>query len=294
MKYTGNKLGFYIDPSHPELEAHLDWLSEREISCIGAPSHDSLENGLVRRLENLMEKYGMRMASLHGAPFLLSPDGNDFGLKPAYHGLFERVRRWNAEAIILHFRSVQHPWRVGVWWQDTDYIQGIGVEECDRRQGRMLEWICGEAAKSGTSVALENVPQFFPYSYDAREIASVVRSYGIPNLGVCFDSGHAHLGDLDVSLVAGELGSTLITTHLHDNFGWKGPLSSIPEVDLHLVPGIGTIDWRVLLRAFRSIDYSGPFIFEDPNLPGVFDVRKVWELTLANWEIFEVLAARKA
>ena len=284
-----NDVGFYVDPVHPNLERHLSWLHEHGVRCIGGPCHPATEE-VIRRMERLMEKFEMRMASLHGVPALLSPDGDDDRLKPEYLPLFERAKRWNVEAVVLHFRHLELPWREGVWWEETDYITRIGLREYDRRQGRMLEWICGEAAKSKTVIALENKPQLWPYGYNTVEIAETVRGLNIPNLGICFDSGHGNLGEINPVQVLSGLGKTLVTTHLHDNFGWRGPRCPLPDCDLHLVPGLGTIDWRAMLLAFRKIDYQGPYIFEGPNLPGETKEEKIWDLTLQNWAAFETLA----
>ena len=297
MKKTNksrNDIGFYVNPKHADLERHFSWLHDHGIRCIGGPCHPETDE-VLRRMDRLMEKYEMRMASLHhGAPQLLSPDGDDDRLRPGYAMLFERAKRWNAGAVVIHFRSLEQPWRDGIWWAETDYITRIGVKEYDRRQGRMLKWICGKIAKSNTVIALENLPQRWPYSYDAAEIAETVRGYKIPNLGVCFDSGHANLGDINPVQAVSSLGKTLVTTHLHDNFGWTGPRSSHLATDLHLVPGLGTIDWRAMLLAFRKIGYKGPYIFEGPNLPGETEEEKIWGLTLQNWAAFETLADKAA
>ena len=283
-----NDIGFCVHSLHADLENHFSWLHEHGIRCIAGACWPGQTEDVIRKMDRLMEKFEMRMASLHGWVALLSSDGNDDRLKPAYAPLFELAKRWKAEAIVLHYGDLAQDAKPAVWWSNTDYIAGLGLKEFGRRQSRMAEWICGEASKSNTVIALENLTQFWPYSYDVAEMAETIRGWNIPNLGICFDNGHANLGDINPAQALSSLGKTVVTTHLHDNYGWKGPRSANHIVDLHLPPGLGTIDWRALLLAFRKSDYRGPYIFE------VETKETVWDMTLENWAAFETLADKAA
>jgi sugar phosphate isomerase/epimerase len=62
-----------------------------------------------------------------------------------------------------------------------------------------------------------------------------------PDLGFCFDAGHARMAGDPVA--AWEQMAPLVrSTHLHDNDGFK---------DDHLFPGEGVIDWAALHGAMR-------------------------------------------
>ncbi len=286
---SDNEKGFYLDPASPEIESHFAWLADHGIKCVGAPCHPGHDDHVIRRFTRLLEQHDMRMASLHGVPLLLAADGDDLAHRNRFTSLFERARLWRAEALIVHFRSLQIPWYPGVWWEVSAYIEKNDMAAFDARQDDMLEWLSQEAGRAGTMVALENLPQFYSYSYEVRDIAGTIRRTGLPHLGVCLDTGHAHAGSTPVPIQIMAAGKTLLTTHLHDNLGWHGPRHTMSDTDLHLVPGLGTINWASVLKAFRDVRYTGPFIYEDPKLPGSDDPLKAWDLTLKNWTAFEAL-----
>jgi len=80
-----------------------------------------------------------------------------------------------------------------------------------------------------------------------------------------------------------------LTLHLNDNFGPTPPNYDIYDGDLHLVPGLGTIDWVQVILALRAVDYHGPIFVEGGNYPGG-NFKEAAELTIRNWRIFELLA----
>lgn len=291
MKPLFRPLAFYVNPREPELEMYIAWLAEHGVGLLGTNSIPLGEQNFVPRVTALLEKHDMRMVSVHSEIGLLSPDGDDAQLRPLFRPALERAREWNAECIVYHFRSIQQPWKDAIWWEENAYIQSVGVEAIDRRLEDVLTWLCEEAAKLGVGIALENVQSHFAFAYRVDEIAALVRRVGAPNLGLCLDSGHAHLSGVDVASAVRLAGDKLMTTHFHDTFAGRAPRDMIHEVDLHLVPGLGTINWPAVLRAMDEIGYEAPITFEGPRIPGEADSRRAWELTMTTWAAFEKLAA---
>jgi sugar phosphate isomerase/epimerase len=72
------------------------------------------------------------------------------------------------------------------------------------------------------------------------------------DIGVCFDVGHAHLGD-GVASSLSEVGPQVRSSHLHDNRGDK---------DTHLWPGDGTIDWDETLTGLRAAPQAPAGVLE--------------------------------
>lgn len=81
--------------------------------------------------------------------------------------------------------------------------------------------------------------------------------------GVCLDTNHLMDRYESLPSVIRTLGSRLITLHLSDYDGVD---------EKHWMPGRGVIDWPVVLRALRDIDYTGPFNFESD--PGMDDLHE--------------------
>lgn len=82
--------------------------------------------------------------------------------------------------------------------------------------------------------------------------------------GICLDVGHANILALDIPSFIKSAGVKLIATHIADNNGIS---------DLHLLPGMGNIDWENAMKAFKE-SYSGYINYEamyfGRNLPSSF------------------------
>jgi fructoselysine 3-epimerase len=76
----------------------------------------------------------------------------------------------------------------------------------------------------------------------------MIREIGSERLGVCLDTGHAHINGEDLAHVVGLLGGVPLHIHIDDNKG---------DNDAHLIPGEGGIDYAPFVRALREILYRG-------------------------------------
>ena len=61
---------------------------------------------------------------------------------------------------------------------------------------------------------------------------------------------------MDIPEAIQDIGSLLIATHISDNDG---------SGDQHLTPGSGSIEWRPIAEALRTIGYAGLFNLEIPG-----------------------------
>ena len=115
---------------------------------------------------------------------------------------------------------------------------------------RSLEALHAAAEPLGVRLALEVIPNRM--SSAESLVALIEEQLDIPELGICFDFGHAHLmGDVveAIETVSGHL----VTTHVHDNRG---------RSDDHLLPFEGSIPWEGTLMALQKIGFEGAFVFE--------------------------------
>lgn len=105
---------------------------------------------------------------------------------------------------------------------------------------------------SDSKLALENMENRDGISRSSQLLA-VIEAAGTDHLGICLDTGHAHMRGLDVAEEVRAYGSHLIATHIADNHG---------SSDEHLLPFFGTICWEEVMKTFRSIDYKGWYTYE--------------------------------
>lgn len=119
-----------------------------------------------------------------------------------------------------------------------------------------------EAAKQGISLAVENLfdrrdqwkfPRKFAGQTDALLDLCALLEQDYPNIGICWDFGHANIQGYNQVQALEMIGDRLIATHVCDNFGTS---------DDHLLPYMGNIEWTPVMKALTKIGYQGAFAFE--------------------------------
>ena len=123
------------------------------------------------------------------------------------------------------------------------------------------------AERQGVVLALENMLPRHPATA-TETLLAIVREADSPLLQVCFDTGHAHVGD-GVMPVFSVLAPHVVTIHLTDNDTWH---------DGHLQPPYGTIDWGAFIRALNASGYRQPLTIETPPWGGASPRRMIEEV----------------
>ena len=81
-------------------------------------------------------------------------------------------------------------------------------------------------------------------------------SSDLPLVGLCWDTGHAHLQRVPQAWAIGQLGARLKVLHIQDNNA---------QNDDHILPLHGTIDWSTVLDGLRAAGYQGAWSLEVHN-----------------------------
>lgn len=130
---------------------------------------------------------------------------------------------------------------------------GTGREPLDPRYQeaafQSLEYLVVFAKQRGVTIALENTPSELA---SPEALMEFLRETRLDGLRLCFDVGHARLGD-GVAESFSRMRSRVVTTHIHDNHG---------EHDDHLVPFEGTIDWKEAVTAMATAPAEVPLVLE--------------------------------
>ncbi len=114
-----------------------------------------------------------------------------------------------------------------------------------------------EMEKHGVNILFENTTakhcggSFFPIV--AEDLNAFVDFMNHPSFAVCWDVGHAHMDGIDHCTEIKKIGKNLKAIHVHDNFG---------DVDRHLAPFTGTLDYDSLMRGLIESGYDGYFTLE--------------------------------
>jgi sugar phosphate isomerase/epimerase len=127
-----------------------------------------------------------------------------------------------------------------------------------------IEHLRAFARPLGVILLVENTPNDLATPERLKEL---LKALHYPDLGICFDTGHAHLMS-SVHQAFGVLEDRIRSTHVHDNRR---------DRDSHLWPGEGNIDWSQTMQALRSAAHSPALLLEVEGEEGVDVAAKMAE-----------------
>lgn len=117
---------------------------------------------------------------------------------------------------------------------------------------RSLDALVPVATECDMTLSVENMAGE-RFASQPEDLLGLLEGYSAKTLGVCFDTGHAHLTGATVA-IAGALASRTYIMHIHDNHA--------VGKDEHNVPGQGTIPWPELVEALQTNGYKGRNVIE--------------------------------
>ena len=133
---------------------------------------------------------------------------------------------------------------------------------------RSLEVLLKQAEKLKIKLAVENM---LPMRSGEKitTIKEILDEFPSPCLGICFDTGHANVGE-GVMETFNIIKDKIIDFHIHDNDGTK---------DMHIQPPYGNINWAEFFAAVENINYQRPLMVE--SVP--------WQGRELSWELLKLL-----
>ena len=194
------------------------------------------------------QELGLNVVSIH-APFTVPFGGTDD----------ERTAKWESlvmqsidDALCLGAEQiVVHPFTSGRDESDEAYRRLTG------RSKAALSRIALVAGKKGLRVAVENMPahRLRKFGRDIGELYDFTAESGLDNLGICMDTGHVIFNNGDVVEDLRRYSERIFSLHMNDNI-WG------MHMDLHLVPGTGSIDWPAFRKTMLELSYCGMIVLE--------------------------------
>jgi sugar phosphate isomerase/epimerase len=227
------------------------------IEICSAPAHlDYHDVDRVKRAASLIDDLGLETYSFH-APFadsidITSPDhqARDF----ARNELFKAAE---AAAILKVRYLVIHPGPENSKLPDHERFWRL------QHAVDVLNQTYAHCRQLGVGLVLENMlPHLF--AGRIRDLLWILGALDSFKVGICLDTGHAHLGG-DLPAVVHKLSGHLWMVHASDNHH---------HYDDHLPPGDGTINWAALLALLNDLHFNGTFILE---IAGTGDREKILE-----------------
>ncbi|MFQ6087080.1 MAG: sugar phosphate isomerase/epimerase family protein [Candidatus Bathyarchaeia archaeon] len=108
------------------------------------------------------------------------------------------------------------------------------------------------AEKHGVEIAIENVPEPFPFVLKSAEDFSRFYDELNDDLNLALDVGHANL-NRQIQAFITTFSDKIVHVHASDNRG---------DYDAHLGIGYGTVNWTDVADALKQISYSGTLMLE--------------------------------
>jgi sugar phosphate isomerase/epimerase len=127
-----------------------------------------------------------------------------------------------------------------------------------------IEHLRAFARPLGVTLLVENTPNDLATPERLKELLQALH---YPDLGICFDTGHAHIMST-VHQALGVLADRVCSTHVHDNQG---------DRDSHLWPGQGTIDWTQTMQSLAAAPQAPAVLLEVEGEEGMDVAKKMAE-----------------
>jgi len=215
------------------------------IEVCSFPAHLDYHNlDAVRAAKRRIDELGLEPYSMH-APFADEIDITSMDSQGRGRARDELMRAADAAGALNVRYLVIHP---------GPETGGFPKQERFHRMENaagVLNEVSQACRERGAALVLENMlPHLF--SGRVRDLLWVLGALETTEVGICLDTGHAHLSG-DLRTVAHKLSGHLWMMHATDNHG---------QEDEHLPPGDGQIDWQRLLRQMLSIGFRGAIVLE--------------------------------
>jgi sugar phosphate isomerase/epimerase len=291
------ELAFAVQP-YDGIQEHLDTLLSFDIHSLGLGELDPVDyfdrnapnQAAIDLVSREIGRRGMKVVTMHGVGGFVSPDpSRKQQVIQHLKREIDRAASWGSSRIVFHHRQVSVRWTRTEMADWSSAIGQMGVKDFDAIYHETLAVLAEYAGRQNVTIYLEAMGPPFVYGQCVEQILPTLRAIRSANLGVCVDTGHLHLSGHDPAAQIRLTKNFPLTLHLNDNLGPIGPCYDIYDSDLHLIPGLGTINWPGVISALREVGYQDPFFFEGPHYRGA-TFKDCVEMTVRNWRLFEQLA----
>jgi sugar phosphate isomerase/epimerase len=257
---------------HPGILDGLVRSGAQAIEIFGARGHFDYSN--PQHIREIASWFGSNKVEFHSLHSPMYSD-TDWERRSSPLNIAGRDRKMSIDAMDEIKRAIEVAEKLPFRF----LIQHIGVSGEDFNMHKFdaamtsIEHLRAFAKPLGVRLLLENIPNELSTS---EKLVEFLRVGHFSDVGVCFDTGHAHF-EGGVAPALEILKDHIRSTHIHDNN---------QDRDAHLVPGDGTIDWNLTMELLRSAPQAPPILLElegDPNGNPDFG-KKLPEMTEKAWK----------
>jgi len=240
--------------------AEIGWFQiEFSTEHIAIATEKDWENRL-RSLRELCQSLGMKAWQMHSPLELnladLNPEKQHREIKIALQWV-EYCQLLDVPYMVIHpggyqgYRSLREKQKI--LQLNVESFKKIGKFAEDRGIKLAVENMLAGAESGGRRFPGEHIP----------ELHEIINAVDSSSIGICFDTSHANVFNIDLAEAIYECENLLWATHISDNDG---------SCDQHRLPYNGKIDWVRVIRALRAVNYRNLLALEIPGevVPPVF------------------------
>lgn len=242
---------------HPGLLDTMARGGAQAIEIFAARGHfDYTDKAHVRELGDWFRSNGVEFHSMH-SPLYMTNDFERARAMESQLNIVDPDKRQRIEAMDEIKRALE----VAETLPFRFLVQHIGKndEYFDPRKFEAalssIEHLRAFARPLGVSLLVENLRSELTAP---ERIMELIKALHYEDLGVCFDTGHAHIMS-SVHQAYGVLESRIRSTHVHDNHR---------DRDAHLWPGEGNIDWQQTMESLRAAPHVPAVLLEIEGVEG--------------------------
>ncbi|PYP91001.1 MAG: sugar phosphate isomerase/epimerase [Candidatus Angelobacter sp. Gp1-AA117] len=242
---------------HPGLLDTMARGGAQAIEIFAARGHfDYSDKAHIREVGNWFKANGVEFHSMHSPLYMT----NDFDRARAMESqlnivdpdkrrrieAMDEIKRALEVAETLPFRFlIQHLGKNDEAFEPHKFEAALSSIEHLRAFARPL----------GVSLLVENIRNDLA---TPERLMELIKALHYEDLGVCFDTGHAHIMS-SVHQAFGVLESRIRSTHVHDNHR---------ERDAHLWPSEGNIDWPQTMESLHAAPHVPAVLLEIEGVEG--------------------------
>ncbi len=228
----------------------------------------------LRQIRQIIEDEGLVVPSSHFLNMLPEPGAAVESIFATHETILDMAQVMGMERVTTHIGGIARPTAARAATRPTaaermesgeispaEYAEQVkhsyGPEKILSDSLVVYRHLCREAARRGIAITLETAcNEMYEINTRPQAILDFITEVGADNFGICVDSGHCHLKNLDVAEVIRGCATLFLETHFHDNFGIN---------DNHNPVGIGTINWFDIISTMNEVGYEGDITFEQTD-----------------------------